>query len=64
MPAAVHIGTSGYVYKHWKGVFYPEKLPTGQWLEFYCRHFRTVELNNSFYRLPTREMFENWKSNE
>jgi len=42
MPAAVHIGTSGYVYKHWKGVFYPEKLPIGQWLEFYCRHFRTV----------------------
>jgi len=60
MPAA-YIGTSGYVYNHWRSVFYPEGLPAGRWFEFYCRHFRTVEINNSFYRLPERSTFENWK---
>ena len=55
------IGTSGYVYKHWKGVFYPEDLPASKWLAFYCEHFSTLELNNPFYRLPTRKTFVKWR---
>lgn len=55
-----HIGTSGWVYPHWRGVFYPEGLPEAEWLDFYARHFHTVELNNSFYRLPSRAQFANW----
>jgi uncharacterized protein YecE (DUF72 family) len=54
------LGTSGYSYKHWQGVFYPPGLPQPRWLEFYCQHFDTVELNVTFYRLPTRKTFENW----
>jgi uncharacterized protein YecE (DUF72 family) len=54
------LGTSGYSYKHWKGVFYPSGLPQTRWLEFYCQHFDTVELNVTFYRLPTRQTFEGW----
>jgi uncharacterized protein YecE (DUF72 family) len=58
----VRIGTSGYVYRHWrKGVFYPSGLPAKQELAYYAARFRTVELNNSFYRLPTREMFVRWR---
>lgn len=55
------IGTSGWSYSHWEEVFYPKKLPSGKWLSFYSRHFSTVEINNSFYRLPRKETFENWK---
>jgi len=57
----VFIGTSGYNYPHWwNGVFYPSDLSQRKWLEFYCEHFNTVELNVTFYRLPTREVFEGW----
>ena len=56
-----HIGTSGWVYPHWRDVFYPPKLPQSKWLEFYTRHFHTVELNNSFYRLPSEKAFSNWR---
>jgi len=59
--ATAYIGTSGYVYNHWKGVFYPADLPAARWFEFYCGHFRTVEINNSFYQLPGRSTFENWR---
>ncbi len=59
--ATAYIGTSGYVYNHWKGVFYPRELPYDEWLRFYCEHFGTVEINNSFYQLPARSTFENWK---
>jgi uncharacterized protein YecE (DUF72 family) len=56
------IGTSGYVYKHWrKGVFYPPKLKIREELAFYAARFPTVELNNPFYRLPTAEMFSRWR---
>lgn len=62
--ADVWIGTSGYVYRHWrKGVFYPNGLPAREELGYYARHFRTVELNNPFYRLPTAEMFQRWREN-
>ncbi len=54
------LGTSGYTYKHWEGIFYPTGLPQSQWLEFYCQHFDTVELNVTFYRLPSRKTFEGW----
>ncbi len=58
----VRIGTSGFVYPHWrKGVFYPAGLPAKQELAFYAERFRTVELNNPFYRLPTPEMFIRWR---
>jgi uncharacterized protein YecE (DUF72 family) len=55
------IGTSGYVYTHWrKGVFYPRDLPARLELPYYAERFPTVELNNPFYRLPTPEMFRTW----
>jgi uncharacterized protein YecE (DUF72 family) len=60
--AQVWIGTSGYVYRHWrKGVLYPPGLPAREELSYYTTHFRTVELNNPFYRLPTAEMFQRWR---
>ena len=58
----VRVGTSGYVYPHWrKGVFYPAGLPAKQELGYYAERFPTVELNNPFYRLPTAEMFQRWR---
>src|SRR5262249_27191088 len=48
-------------YAHWKGPFYPEKMPAGRTFAFYCDRFRTVEINNSFYRLPSKEMFRAWQ---
>ncbi len=56
-----YIGTSGWHYEHWRGRFYPEKLPKAKWLEFYAGHFATVELNNSFYRLPSEAAFAAWR---
>jgi uncharacterized protein YecE (DUF72 family) len=57
----VRIGTSGWVYAHWRGRFYPKDLPASDWLPFYAERFDTVELNNSFYRQPTREQFTRWR---
>lgn len=57
---AIFIGTSGFNYPHWRGVFYPEGLPPARWLEFYARHFDAVELNVTFYRLPSKKAFEGW----
>ncbi len=59
--AACYIGTSGWVYPHWRGVFYPWHLPGAQWLPYYAARFDTVELNNSFYRLPSESAFLKWK---
>src|SRR4051812_41910813 len=61
MAMAIHLGTSGYVYDHWKGIFYPQGLAQSRWLEFYAQHFDTVEMNNTFYRLPTPEAVEGWR---
>jgi uncharacterized protein YecE (DUF72 family) len=58
--ARYYIGTSGWHYDDWRGRFYPEKLPKTKWLEFYARHFPTLELNNTFYRLPSEQAFTNW----
>jgi len=56
------IGCSGWNYGHWRGVFYPSGLPQGRWLERYAESFDTVELNASFYRLPTRKAAGTWAS--
>jgi uncharacterized protein YecE (DUF72 family) len=56
----VTIGCSGFSYKHWKKVFYPEDLPERQWLEHYSRSFSSVELNVTFYRLPSSSSFQTW----
>ena len=55
------IGTSGYVYRDWRGRFYPRKLPARAWLPFYADRFDTLELNNSFYRLPEASTFRAWR---
>ena len=57
----VRIGTSGWHYKHWVGRFYPEELRKEDWLEFYARHFDTVEINNTFYHLPRAQTMVNWR---
>ena len=57
---AVRIGTSGWVYKHWRDIFYPKCLPQNRWFELYARTFDTVEINFSFYRLPSLEAFRGW----
>ena len=56
----VRIGCSGWVYKDWRGAFYPEKLPQRLWLEHYSSVYDTVEINNTFYRLPTEAAVKGW----
>ena len=56
----VFVGTSGWQYRHWRGAFYPESLPQAAWLEHYAGRFRTVEVNNAFYRLPAPATFADW----
>jgi uncharacterized protein YecE (DUF72 family) len=56
----VHIGCSGWNYKDWRERFYPKGLPARQWLEHYAQSFDTVEVNNTFYRLPTVSAVEGW----
>ena len=60
MTLRYYIGTSGWHYDHWRDRFYPKELTKAKWLEFYTHHFTTVELNNSFYRLPSESAFANW----
>lgn len=55
-----YIGCSGYYYKHWIGIFYPDDMPKDQWLPYYSRHFNTVEINSSFYHLPLDSSLTNW----
>lgn len=57
----IYIGTSGWTYRHWIGVFYPEDISSTSFLNFYTQYFDTVELNASFYHLPSRKTFENWR---
>ena len=56
----IWIGTSGWVYRDWVGRFYPRELPGRDWLAFFAREFPTVEINRSYYRLPTCEQFRAW----
>ena len=58
---SVRIGTSGWVYQHWRGIFYPRGLPPSEWFAHYAREFDTVEINNSFYRLPDAGTFDAWR---
>ncbi len=53
-------GTSGYAFKEWKGPFYPEDLPDDQMLSYYASRFPTVEINNTFYRLPKEHVLQEW----
>ena len=59
--AQVRIGTSGWHYKHWRGPFYDERCPVSKMLEVYVRHFDAVEINSSFYKLPSEETFASWR---
>jgi uncharacterized protein YecE (DUF72 family) len=61
-PSKLRVGTSGFHYNHWKGIFYPEKLPKSKWFSFYAQHFDTVEINNTFYHLPTANAFDCWRN--
>jgi uncharacterized protein YecE (DUF72 family) len=60
--AKIRIGTSGWHYKHWVGTVYPARWPASKMLAWYQDHFDTVEINNSFYRLPSEAALENWRS--
>jgi len=53
-------GTSGYSFKEWLGHFYPEKLPASAMLRYYAEHLATVEINNTFYRMPAEAMLARW----
>jgi uncharacterized protein YecE (DUF72 family) len=58
----IRIGTSGYQYDHWKGLFYPEEMPRSEWFGHYAARFDTVEINNTFYSLPGPETFDRWRA--
>lgn len=60
MGAIVHIGTSGWSYRHWRGAFYPSDLAPSGWLSYYSEHFDAVEINTTFYRLPSDELVRRW----
>lgn len=56
----IYLGCSGWFYNHWIGRFYPEDLHRSKWLEFYCRHFNTVEVNSTFYHFPSKKLIVSW----
>lgn len=56
----LRVGTSGWQYDHWRGVFYPDDLPRSRWFAYYAEHFDTVEINNTFYHLPSEATFDSW----
>lgn len=56
----LYIGTSGWVYGHWDGIFYPEDLPSKDKLKYFSQHFKTTEINYSFYHLPRPSTYQNW----
>lgn len=58
----LYVGTSGWSYAHWHGRFYPDDLQEREWLTFYARRFRTVELNVTFYRMPFENMIRGWRT--
>ena len=59
--SSLRVGCSGWNYKTWRGPFYPRELPTSRWLDYYAAQFDTVEVNNTFYRLPPRSTFAAWR---
>jgi uncharacterized protein YecE (DUF72 family) len=56
----IHVGTSGYGYKEWKGIFYPEKIAPKEMLRYYSERLDAVEINNTFYRMPTENVLSSW----
>lgn len=56
----IHIGTSGYSYREWKGTFYPPKIRAAEMLRFYAERLAAVEINNTFYRMPTENLLRSW----
>ena len=58
----LRIGTSGWQYDDWRGSFYPSGLPKKEWFKYYAQHFDTVEVNNTFYRLPSESTFDSWRN--
>ncbi|MEA3485566.1 MAG: DUF72 domain-containing protein, partial [Candidatus Aerophobetes bacterium] len=54
------IGTSGWWYDHWQGIFYPPQTKKKDWFNYYAKSFNTVEINSSFYRLPFENMVKGW----
>jgi len=58
----IRIGCSGWVYKHWRERFYPKEVPQRSWFDYYAQQFNTVEINNSFYHLPTPGTFDGWRA--
>lgn len=61
MGEPIRIGCSGWVYRHWRGILYPEGLPQARWFHRYAEEFDTVEINASFYRLPLASTFDGWR---
>jgi uncharacterized protein YecE (DUF72 family) len=59
---ALWVGTSGYAYPEWRGSFYPEKMQTAKMLPYYAERFATVEINNTFYRMPNAKLLEGWSA--
>jgi len=57
----IRVGTSGWSYYHWAGVFYPHRLPAARRLGFYGSHFDTVEIDATFYRLPSEHAVASWR---
>jgi uncharacterized protein YecE (DUF72 family) len=62
MTGTVRIGCSGWIYRHWRGLFYPGEMAQKHWFAHYASTFDTVEINNSFYRLPAAETFDKWRA--
>ena len=60
--STIRIGCSGWQYRHWRGDFYPAELPQSRWLDYYAERFDTVEINNTFYRLPDASTFAAWRA--
>ena len=57
----IPVGTSGWQYDDWKGTFYPPGLPAARWLPYFAERYHTVEVNSTFYRLPSEEVFRRWR---
>jgi uncharacterized protein YecE (DUF72 family) len=57
----IRIGMSGWSYRDWKGIFYPEEMRSSEWLDYYAHAYSTAEINSSFYHLPRAKTVENWK---
>src|SRR5262245_17810502 len=62
MAVELKVGTSGFSYNEWRGSFYPEDLPSSEMLRFYAQELPSVKVNNTFYRMPKRNVLEDWRA--